>query len=334
MDTSIRSIKKIYLEKYNQESQFTCVTKNDNIRLALVQKDRRYYSSVKKRVAMNRMPLQYSDLFQEKESKPVKKILIEGDAGIGKTTLCTSISCDWANEKLFQEFKLLLVVPLSYSRVVSSVSLSELLQSMQFDPNICDNVAAYFEEGKGGQVLFILDGWDQSPRLGDSTFLKDLVYHELPCASVIVTSRPVTSHYLQHFDRCVEVCGFTNANIEEYISSEFGSCKEKADRFIMQLKGNPQIESMCSVPLNCAMMCSVWRSLEESLPTTMTELYTKFVLHLIQRNIEERGSDKLSIADLKSLPHGLQQSWLLLCEFALQALQKNQTVFSQDDLCC
>ena len=44
--------------------------------------------------------------------KPVRKVLVEGDAGIGKTTLCTSVSEDWANGKLFQQFELLLLLPL------------------------------------------------------------------------------------------------------------------------------------------------------------------------------------------------------------------------------
>ena len=62
------------------------------------------------------------------EKKPVRKVLVEGDAGIGKTTLSISDSEDWANEKLFQEFELLLLLPLGHRRISSAGCLSELLK--------------------------------------------------------------------------------------------------------------------------------------------------------------------------------------------------------------
>ena len=43
-------------------------------------------------------------MVKDSGERPVRKILVEGDAGIGKSTLSIAVSDDWVNEKLFQQF--------------------------------------------------------------------------------------------------------------------------------------------------------------------------------------------------------------------------------------
>ena len=65
----------------------------------------------------------------------------------------------------------------------------------------------------------------------------------------------------------------------------------------------------------------------------MTELYTKIIFNLVLRNIRKLDTYK-SVSELlkfDSLPADLQQSWWLLCEFAFEALEKDQLVFSEED---
>ena len=120
----------------------------------------------------------------------------------------------------------------------------------------------------------------------------------------------------------------------EYIQSEFANSQEKADRLLEQLEYNPLVESVCSVPLNCAIVCHLWRTLEEALPTTMTELYKKIILNVILRNIQKKDAFKHidSLPDFNVLPLVLQQSWALLCKFAFEAIIKDRIVFSQEEL--
>ena len=121
----------------------------------------------------------------------------------------------------------------------------------------------------------------------------------------------------------------------EYIQSEFADDQGKANRLKKQLEDNPQVESVCSIPLNSAIVCHLWRTLEEALPTTMTKLYTKIILNILFRNIHKIDTYKSVLSSLPSftsLPADLQQTWWLLCEFAFQALEKNQLVFSQEEL--
>ena len=286
-------------------------------------------------------PLAYGDLFKvESGKRRVRKVLVEGDAGIGKTTLCIAVSEDWANGKLFQQFELVLLLPLRMKAVASAGSLPELLKLLHPSPRLCDSVARYLEDKEGESVLIIADGWDE---LGESerqdvSFLYQFLFgHRFCLMSVVVTSRPSASAplcELPDIDRFVEVRGFSKEHIVEYIQSEFTSDQGKADRLREQLEDNPLVESVCSVPLNCAIVCHLWRTLEEALPTTMTKLYTKIILNLVLRNIRKLDAYKsvLELPKFDSLPADLQQSWWLLCEFAFRALEKDQLVFSQEEL--
>jgi Ran GTPase-activating protein (RanGAP) involved in mRNA processing and transport len=223
--------------------------------------------------------------------------------------------------------------------VASAGSLPDLLKLLHPSPRLCDSVARYLEEEEGERVLIIADGWDE---LGESereegSFLYQLFFEQFPFVSVVLTSRPSASaslHHLPCIDRFVEVHGFSKEHIVEYIQSEFASDQEKARRLLEQLECNPLVDSICSVPLNCTIVCHLWRTLEEALPTTMTELYTKIILQIILRNIRkiDAYNSVLSLSTFDALPADLQQSWWLLCEFAFQALEKDQLVFALEEL--
>ena len=122
--------------------------------------------------------------------------------------------------------------------------------------------------------------------------------------------------------------------MKEYIYSEFASNKEKANRLLKQLEWNPAVESVCSIPLNCAIVCHLWDTLEGDLPTSMTELYSKIVLNVAFRNIQKCHEDKriLSVQNFDSFPMDLQESWWLLCELAFRSIGEGQIVYSQEDL--
>ena len=332
--------------RINREKQWTPCHSDKLVRLELVERKKgKGYSAYTQRgredEGIKRTPLAYGDLFKvESGKRRVRKVLVEGDAGIGKTALCIAVSEDWANGKLFQQFELVLLLPLRMKAVASAGSLPELLKLLHPSPRLCDSVARYLEQVEGESVLIIADGWDE---LGESeqqkgSFLYQFLFgHRFYHMSVVVTSRPSASallHKLSDIDQFVEVRGFSKEHIFEYIQSEFISDQGTADRLREQLEGNPLVESVCSVPLNCAIVCHLWRTLEEALPTTMTELCTKIILNLVLRNIRKLDAYKsvLELPKFDSLPADLQQSWWLLCEFAFRALEKDQPDLSQEEL--
>ena len=354
MDKFVARTKQLYQERQiNREKQWPPCHSDKLIRLQLVERESYTANHVRDRTFSRQTydiftssyskqtPLAYGDLFKvERGKRPVRKVLVEGDAGIGKTTLCTSVSEDWANGKLFEEFELVFLLPLRHKKVASIGSLSELIKPLHPSASVCSSVTNYLEEKGGENVLIIADGWDELGKfeISNESFLHDLLFGEiLPFASVVLTSRPSASaplHQMPCFDRFIKICGFNKDNIREYIQSEFSSDQAKACHLVKQLEGNPLIESVCSVPLNCVIVCYLWHTLEEALPSTMTELYTKIILNVILRNIRKMDAFKnvLNLPNFDALPEGLQQSWMLLCRFAFQAIEKNQLVFSEEEL--
>ena len=344
MEKFVDSIKNKYQERLiNREKQWPHCHTNKLIRLELVERRRgESYSANQPRGRetenVKRAPLAYDQLFEGK--KRIRKILVEGDAGIGKTTLSVSISEDWANGKLFQQFELVLLLPLRLKEVALAGSLCELLKLLHSSKKKCDAVVSYLDEEEGEKVLIVADGWDElseSKKVEDS-FLYKLLFESFPLLSVIVTSRPSGSaqlHNHPYIDRFVQIHGFEKDNIKEYVQSEFADDKAKAERLLKQLESNPLIESVCSIPISCAIVCHLWRVTEETLPTNLTQLYTKVILNIILRNIKKIDvfNDIIkNISCFDDIPADLKDSWWLLCKFALHALQEDQVVFSQKEL--
>ena len=344
MDRFPLSMKRKYKGRLiNRENQWLTLHSNKLVRLQLVQKKKGEGCSAQRGredKTDKRTPLAYGDLFKGESGKErVRKVLVEGDAGIGKTTLTISLSEDWACGELIQDFELVLLLSLRQKEVASAGSLRELLKLFHPSQSVCESVAGYLEKEEAEKVLFIADGWDE---LGESertegSFLYQLLFKMFPFMSVVVTSRPSASaplHNLPCIDRFVEVSGFSKDDVKEYIQSEFSGDQEKARRLLEQLEHNPLIESTCSVPLNCAIVCHLWHTLEEALPSTMTQLYTKLILYVVCRNLRklEAYGPTFGMSSFDELPGGLQQSWWLLCQFACEALDKDEIVFSKKDL--
>ena len=343
MDTFVTNIKNMYRHRYimsKEQWPLKVCEGNKLVRLELVESKNETYSDYQRKIRegkdITRTPLAYSDLFK---GQSIIKVLVEGDAGIGKTTLCIAISEDWANGKLFQQFELVLLLPLRMKAVASAGSFSQLLQLL-YGCEECDPVVKYVMKSGGKGVLIIADGWDE---LSESELKKGSFLHELLFSPkfflmpVVVTSRPSASDSLRkrlNIHRFVKVRGFSKEHIVEYIQSEFASDQEKGSHLLKQLENNPLVENICSVPLNCAIICHLSRVFK-NLPTTLSELYTFIVLNVVLRNIGKLDLDEdvSLLTDFNSLPKRLQQSWWRLCEFAFEALVKrNQIVFSYDEL--
>ena len=344
MDAIVNSVRIKYNERRISVEQKQPWSRESNglVRLQLVNKKKEFSSSTNARRGEDKKstPLAYGDLFKaESGERPVRKVLVEGGAGIGKTTLTVSLSEDWACKKLFQKFELLLLLPLRHEKIALAHSLPKLLEFFHSDEEVRISVDSYLKKKEGEKVLVIADGWDElskSQRSKDSFFYK-LFFVDFPLMSVVVTSRPSASaplHNLACIDRFVEIKGFNENDIKEYIQSEFATDQEKAQRLLEQLEYNPLIESVCRIPLNCAIACHLWHTLKEKFPSTMTQLYEKIILLFVCRNLRKLQAygPTFSMANFNDLPEGLQKSWWLLCEFAFKALEKDQIVFSKQQL--
>lgn len=331
MEKFVSTIKTKYIERrVNRETQWPPCHSDKLVKLELVERERGGK-------VLNRISIEYSDLFTEKDSKKVRKILVQGDAGIGKTTLCTALSEGWASRNRLQQFELLLYLPLRHKEIASAGSLSDLLKLLHSSARVRESVVRYIEEDEGEKVLIIADGWDEVDKgQDDKSFLLDLLSGKIfSLVSILLTSRPSASvPFKESFDQFVDVVGFSKENIEAFIQSELSSDgQEVIQSLLEQLENNPLVESVCSIPLHCAILCHLWRIVDfkVALPTTMTELFTKIILNVVLRNIGRLGAyNNLSrLCSFDDLPDTLHKPWQLLCKFAFHKLEKRLLVFPE-----
>lgn len=190
------SIKRKYIERrLSREKQWPPVRQNKLINLQLVETDKGSGFSGEEGNT-NKIPIHYSDLFKVKEGKkPVDTVLVEGHAGIGKTTLSLMLSEEWAMGKILQQFNCVLLLPLREKKIASASSLLDLLKLLHNNEEIRTSVAEELDKNEGGGVLIVADGWDEleEAQRSEDSFLYCLLFGEiLPFASVLLTSRPST----------------------------------------------------------------------------------------------------------------------------------------------
>ena len=324
--------------KHAYKKQCPCQLRNiANLELVESQQNLSSQSSNERGITGKSIRLSYSSLFkgdQDRKEGGNIRILIVGQAGIGKTILCASIAEDWANGKLFQKFLMVFLLPLNQKGVTSAQSLQELFKNLEFDGEVCSTVAIYLMANKKENILMIADGWDELSESSSSkeSFLYRLLFGGLvPSSSltIVVTSKSVPTTQ-QSISRFITVKGFSEETTKSYIQCKFSSNPEKLSSIMTQLESSPLLGSVCSVPINISMICSYFQSCDDTLPSTMPELYEKLAWNLAQLKINStKGYENILIHKLSNyqdLPNELQQSWSHMCQLAFE---KCQADFSQ-----
>ncbi len=140
MENFVTSIRCKYRERRIQcEEQWPPVSGDRLINLQLVEAEKKEgfraglpqlgAANEQNKITARRTPILSGNLFYtDSDKKPVRKIIVEGNAGMGKTTLCTMLAEGWAEGIILTQFDCVLLLPLRDSRVSSATSLPELFK--------------------------------------------------------------------------------------------------------------------------------------------------------------------------------------------------------------
>ena len=288
-----------------------------------------------------RRPIHHANLFKRCScsKKPIRRVLVVGEPGSGKTTLCSILVQGWGACHILQEFKVVVLFHLRDPDVCSAQRLEDL--TFHASTKVQEQLVQHFYETEGEGTLFLFDGWDElssSQQIQGKFFQKLLSGKLLSFASVMVTSRTGSSyhlHSLQSFHRRVEILGFSEQNIKEYIFAEFSSNEAGASRLVEHVLDNPVVSAVCNIPLNCAIICHLWHSMETALPSSMTTLYTKIVLNVLLREIKRnfpRHQHIKRLTDFVTLPRDLQPLSHKLQQLAFKGIIKGTIVYSEEEM--
>ncbi|XP_051805955.1 NACHT, LRR and PYD domains-containing protein 12-like isoform X3 [Acanthochromis polyacanthus] len=291
------------------------------------------------------------DIFEGSPGRdgPIRTVMTQGVAGIGKTVLTQKLTLDWAEDKSNQDIHFMF--PLTFREL-------NVLKERKF--SLVELVHHFFSETKAAgmcrfedfQVVLIFDGLDEcrlpldfhnNEVLTDVTestsvdvLLTNLIRGNLlPSARLWITTRPAAANQIPPdcVDMVTDVRGFTDPQKEEYFKKR-SKDEEQASSIISHIKAAQSLHIMCHIPVFCWITATVLEELLRTreggdLPRTLTEMY---IYHLVvQTKVKKVKYDGGAETD----PHWSPDSRRMiesLGKLAFEQLQKGNLIFYESDL--
>ncbi|XP_011409441.1 PREDICTED: NACHT, LRR and PYD domains-containing protein 3-like, partial [Amphimedon queenslandica] len=228
--------------------------------------------------------------------KRLRFVLIEGEPGIGKSTLAKELTLRWVRQtdEYLTYYRIVILIPLRLETNQKAKTIEDLL----IDGEDIDETAVMLSinETKGAGVLWILDGFDELPHhlrtSVSSIFIKLIKGDILPKSTVIVTSRHAATDplltFLEDDSKHIALRGFGPNETIQYAFRYFQD-REILQEFYSYYRGNTMIENMLYNPMTCFIMCTVFNEFiltnNTKYPTTMTGVYNYYVRALLKRHL-------------------------------------------------
>ncbi|XP_030844778.1 uncharacterized protein LOC105437098 [Strongylocentrotus purpuratus] len=231
-------------------------------------------------------PLDYTDLLTTKVNGVLpKRLLVEGEGGVGKTTFCSKIAWDWVNgSPEFQRFSWGLVIPLR--NVVKGQTIGDIMKTYLSDNNaINPKQIENYMLSQPTKVLIVLDGLDEYD--GDlsakesSDISQILRLEKFKQCIVLVTTRPWRADQIKSNEGLsrsyafIAVEGFSAENVSTYISKYFVNDEKAGSELSQFIEVNGVIkENMAPFPIYVAMLCILWKNCDSEKRETIRRLKT------------------------------------------------------------
>ncbi|XP_030001703.1 NACHT, LRR and PYD domains-containing protein 12-like isoform X2 [Sphaeramia orbicularis] len=294
-------------------------------------------------------PIRCQDIFKAlpDQQNPIRVVLTNGVAGVGKTFSVLKFTLDWAEGLENQDVSLVVLLSFRELNLVRDEQYSLLTLLHVFHPTLQKVTAEQISVCK---LLFIFDGLDES-RLSldfhDCEVVSDVTQKKpvnvlltnlikgnlLPSALIWITSRPAAANQIDPscVDRVTEVRGFTDLQKEEYFKKR-STDEDLFNRIILHIKTSRSLHIMCQIPVFCWISSTVLEHMltsdqREELPKTLTDLYSHFIIVQTKRkkNKYEKGHEiELTEADREVLRK--------LARLAFEHLEKGNLMFYHEDL--
>uniref|UniRef100_A0A8C8UKM2 NACHT, LRR and PYD domains-containing protein 1a-like n=1 Tax=Peromyscus maniculatus bairdii TaxID=230844 RepID=A0A8C8UKM2_PERMB len=281
--------------------------------------------------------IEIQDLFNpnpDTQEEP-QLVILEGAAGIGKSTLARQVRRAWGEGQLYRDrFQHVFYLSCRELAQYKKLSLAELIAKDQTVPVApIKKILSHPEK-----LLFILDGIDepawileeQNPelclhwnepqpvhRLLGSLLGKSI----LPGVFLLLTARTT---YFQKFvpslgqPRWVEVLGFSKSGRKKYIYKYFTEKQEAIEAFSL-IKSNPVLSTLCVVPWVSWLVCTCLKQqMEQGRDLSLTsQTTTALCLKYLSQTLPG---------------HALGTPFRRLCSLAAEGIWRRRSLFSKRDL--
>ena len=267
-----------------------------------------------------------SDLFApfEKFTCSPYVILIEGTAGIGKSTLCKEIALQWANKKVLKNTSVLFLLFMHDPRIINLTNVELLVNYFIKIEILASKITEWLKATDGKYLTIIIDGYRED--CGNSFITDDIIGRKVltQCGLVITSCSTTSSRLSKIVSHKALVLGFTKNNHFTFIDTTLKDSDSKINHIKDYLHSNPLIDNLCNIPLIMTMLLWLIVNDEEINNVTIASLIQKYIMTITKK--------KIIPSLMINLHHPCDQAIKDLSQFAFLAIQENQLTFTVEEI--
>ena len=295
---------------------------------------------------LKKIPLanSHNDIFNVQIDRRIpNRILVFGEGGSGKTTLCKKLAYDWAKKDSASPLKDVTVLcVLEFRKLLGSESIEEAIHSQLLcrDSEISPDQIKRYIRLNPSKIVIILDGYDEF-NLKSKGDINDLLHSKIMAkVRVMVTTRPWPTCLLQqkkHMYAQLSLEGFDPQGIETYVRNYFAE-EPIADACLAQIRANGALYALASTPIVLSMVCFVMKICSEDISQidTMSKMFESFLRALFVKFLDkhsfDEGSSYTEPSNEKELKSKLREFWIGLGKLAVLAVgSEGKKIFFNED---
>ena len=311
--------------------------------------------------------IKLEELFQHEKlkQKTEKRVIVWGAAGVGKSTCLHYIAHEWANKRLWNEFKAIFWIclrnlnsdyypPLRRGEedydVYYLIARECKLRSKKYNLDVQTLRSLLVNKEFINHTLLVLDGYDELTYIADRGYLarafkqfKDIF------PNILISSRTQSVTFIQNSIE-IEILGFDRKGVDQYIEkfyTQVSKTSEQPEKSEMRLKNlhdllkqKPLIRSLSCIPINLELLCCLYffdEQVDANTLTTITSLYSNIINWLCKRFLLRLRNNEVSSADICELENIYDHSKIfplisILTEVAWYAMGRNTLYFPQSKI--
>ena len=279
----------------------------------------------------------YSDLFSANNNGVIpKRILVQGQTGIGKSTFVKKLLVDWVEVNkgtgdeqaaVLKNFEL--VVAVNLKEVSKCQSLKDVIRLSNVfakeDKYMTEGLVDYISNNQE-KVLLIFDGYDEYRIRSNSEICEIFCGNSQSRCCVLITTRISKADELRGSeDLHAEITGFSEVDREHFMRRFLSS--DEVSRLRSQILSNRGLRELAKVPLLLLFLCTLWKEGQSNhFAETKTMLYMDIIEFVLNHSYRKQlSTGYVEVANFKDI----------LCEMgkvALQGLLKDDHFFRYSQL--
>ncbi|XP_033116430.1 uncharacterized protein LOC117116480 [Anneissia japonica] len=289
------------------------------------------------------IPTTLEEVLEIVKSSSACKVLIEGEAGIGKSTLLRYVAYSWASNKS-DTFKGKIVFLVNIRNIdkgrtivdtiVKEIDLEELFVKTDLpdDPKLIRRFIMNHDD----DIVILLDGLDEL-RDGSESPISFFERRKMKNSKVMLTSRcEQIDEFIKNSNVHVKVQGFSRNTIEKYIKKHFDYMRMPAlaDSLTLKLQTfsrdiiHSKVYAMCKNPMLLLAICNMWED-RQHLPNDIADL-CKELFRCILNQFNKQTCNKIS--RFEDIPENVVKAMLVLGKCMYEGLKVNRLYINRKHL--